>query len=444
MVTPSPSSSAEAHVAERYYLLHRLVQVVGAGFLALLATSRLATLEAGFFFTLGSLTAAQILLDAGSSMLLVAHLGRCSHQLRWQDGQLHGPLAVRRRAGWLAAYAVVWGLFSALLAGLVLAPLSLRLLAGRPEIELLAHWRAAVQVTVAGVALSQLGSAVPVAMEGLGQVARVSRLRALQDAFAYSVALGCMVAGQGLWALAALWCVRGALGLAWSAVAARPLRALGRSRSHRALQRALWPMQWRLASSWAAGYLSQQSLVPLAYSLLGPRAAAQLGLAFFCTNGLQIVAGAWAAARMPEFAALAAARRWAAFDALLSRALRAAAGTALVGGAAMLLALLVGRVLTDWAERLPAPTDLLLLVLTAPVVAAIVSIATALRACGREPFLAVSLTGGVLSPLLMAGGAHLGGSAGLCAACLLLNGGVALPWARALLAEQRRTRGAGT
>jgi O-antigen/teichoic acid export membrane protein len=239
-----------------------------------------------------------------------------------------------------------------------------------------------------------------------------------------------------------LWGLRGLIGVAWSLRAMSPLRGAGRSVAHRRHQRALWPMQWRLACSWFAGYLSQQTIVPVAYALLGPPPAAQLGLAFFCTNGLLMVAAAWASARMPEFARLAAARRWQDFDALLSRVLRV---TVLTCGAGLLM--VVGlwalRTATPWAERLPAPDWFMLLVLAATASAAINAIATALRACGGDPFFAPTLVGGVLVLPMLAAGARFGDVTGLCVAYLGLCGGLGLPWALWLLRRHRQMRTAG-
>lgn len=426
--------------AERYYLLHRAVQVLGAGLLALLVTLQLTPLEAGLFFTLGSLLAAQVLLDAGSSILLIAFLGRATRQVQWHEGCLRGSPAALRRVSWLARYAMAWGVFSAVLALLLIVPVSLWLLGQRPEIATLPHWRTVALVTLAGLALNQLGSAVPVVLEGLGQVARVARLRMGQDTVAYAAAVAAILAGHGLWSLAWLWGLRGLIGIAWSLWAMPPLLAAGRSAAHRRHQRSLWPMQWRLACSWFAGYLGQQSIVPMAYALLGPPPAARLGLAFFCTNGLLMVAAAWASARMPEFARLAAARRWQDFDALLARVLRVTVSTGGGGGLLMFAGLWVLSATTPWAERLPAPDWFMLLVFAATISAAINAIATALRACGGEPFFALTLVGGVLILPALAVGAKFGDITGLCIAYLGLCCCLALPWTLWLLKRQRHLR----
>ena len=443
MATTSPLRHAESAVgiaAERYYLLHRVVQVLGAGLLALLVTLKLSPLQAGLFFTLGSLLATQVLLDAGSSTLLIAFLGRATRQVQWREGRLSGSPAALRRVGWLARYAMGWGVFSAVLALLFVIPVSLWLLGQRPEIGELPQWRVAALVTLAGLALNQLGSAVPVVLEGLGQVARVARLRMGQDMVAYAAAAAAVLAGHGLWSLAWLWGLRGLIGIVWSLRAMSPLLDAGRSAAHRRHQRALWPMQWRLACSWSAGYLGQQTIVPVAYALLGPPPAAQLGLAFFCTNGLLMVAAAWASARMPEFARLASERRWQDFDALLSRVLCVSVSTGAGGGLLMVVGLWMLGEVTPWAERLPAPDWFMLLVLAATVAAAINAIATALRACGGEPFLVPTLVGGVLVLPALAAGARFGDVTGLCTAYLGLCACLGLPWALWLLKRQRHMR----
>lgn len=433
---PSPSRRAEA---DRYYLLHRAIQVLGAGLLALLATLKLTPVEAGLFFTLGAVLGAQVLLDAGSSTLIITGLGRAMRHARWDAGRLLGPPVTLRRVGWLSRYAIGWGVASALVALLVLMPAALWLLGKRPEIDALPNWQALSLATMVGLALSQLGSAVPIALEGTGQVARVARLRAAQDAVAYAAACAAAMAGHGLASLAVLWGLRGLIGVAWSIGAATPLLAAGRSRAWRRHLRSLAPTQWRLAGSWAAGYLSQQTMVPVAYALLGPAAAARLGLAFFCTSGLLMVATAWAAARMPEFARLGAARLWSMFDVRLARVLQASTASAFGGGLLLLAGLLAVQGMTI-ATRLPQLLALTLLVAAATASAAIHALATALRACGGEPFLVPTLVGGLLMPPALLVGAWLGGESGLCAAYFALNVVLGVPWAWWLLARQRADR----
>lgn len=430
-----PNDAADAPVLGRrdvYYLGHRLTQVLGVVLLSAAVTLNLPAVEAGFFFTLAGLAAAQVLLDAGVTTLLIAHLGRVAPHVRWDQGHLTGSAASLGRVAWLTRFAIGWAVVTAAVAAVVLAPLALWLLGGRAEIVTVPHWRTIAVASMVALGLHQLGAALPTVLEGLGRVATVARFRTGQDVLVYAAAIGCVFAGIGLWSVAALWGVRGLLGLLWSvplhrrlaAALARPLR--WRTRHARAMA----PTQWRLAVSWTAGYLGQQTLVPLAYAMLGPVLAGRVGLGFMFTSGLVQLASAWVAARTPEMSRLAGQRRWLAFDALAAHTLRLALASAVAGGVLLGVGvLLLGQLWPALAPRLPALGWLVPLAAAAAVAVVVHAIATALRAGGEEPFMLPTLVIGLLCVPVLALGARLGGAAGLCAAYLVLSGGLGLPWA---------------
>jgi hypothetical protein len=412
-----------------------MVQLVGAGGLALGASLLLPPAETGFFFLLLSLLGAQALLDAGSSTVLLSFVARAMRHLRWDaDGRLVGTLAARMRLGDLTRLALAWAVGSALLALAVVLPLALLLLDLRPEAAVLDPLRHITAGTLAALALYQLGAAVPLVLEGTGRVTEVARLRAGLDLLAYLAAAACLVSGQGLWAPAVLWAVRGGGNLLWSLyqghrLLGSPLRRGLRKR----LARLMLPMQWRLAVSWTAGFFGQQALVPVCYALLGPAQTGRVALGLFIANGVLMLATAPVAARTPELGLLGAARRWREFDALSRQVLRRCLLTALAfHSMALAGVMLLAALSMPAAVRLPEVAWLALLALSSLAIAATQAIAAALRACGGEPFLAPSVVGAAMLVPSLVVGAQLGGVSGLCLTHLLLSAGLGLPWALSL------------
>lgn len=414
------------------YLAQRAVQVAGAGAMALGGSLLLTPVESGLFFLLLSLLGAQALLDAGSSTVLLSFVARTTRSLHWAaDGRLTGSRAACARLAGLMRLAQAWAFASALLAMTVLLPLALGLLGLRTEAAVLEPARHITVATIAALALYQLGAATPLVIEGAGRVADVARMRAIVDALGYLAAGTCLLAGAGLWAPAALWTCRGLGQLAWGRREARALPAATHRRWWRRRQAcSMAPMQWRLTLSWTSGFLAQQSLIPICYALLGPAVTGRIGLGLFLTQGVLMLATAPVAARTPELGRLAAQRHWPDFRALARQGLWQSVRTACLGQAIVLTAVLLTPLFAlDIAPRLPAAGWLAALALSSVVSTAIQGIAAALRACGEEPFLALSLVGALVLPPALLLGAHWGGATGLCMAHLVLNAGVGLPWA---------------
>jgi hypothetical protein len=440
---PAPPSRRSG---DRSYLAHRAVQLLGAGALAFGATLWLAPAEAGFYFMLLSLLGAQALLDAGSSTVLLSFVARAMRHLHWAaPGQLAGSAAAVARLGDLTRLALAWAVASSALALLLLWPLAVLLLRLRPEGAQIDPGGQITLCTMAALALYQLGAALPLVVEGTGRVSDVARMRTLTDALAYAAALACLLAGHGLWAPATLWSLRGAGQLLWSLAWARRLLGPARPRWARWVRwrraRTLAPMQGRLALSWTVGFLGLQTMVPISYALLGPALTGRIGLGLFLTNGVLMLATAAVASRAPELGRLGAERAWGRFDALAAEALRRSLGLAVAGHALALMGVIAAGLLApDLAARLPAPVWLACLALSSLASTAIQAIATALRACGQEPFLAATLWGAAMLPPALLAGASGWGAAGLCAAHLLLNAGIGLPWALLLRRRFEQTR----
>lgn len=437
------SATSTPGSGDRSYLAHRAVQLMGAGGLAFGASLWLPPAETGFFFLMLSLLGAQALLDAGSSTVLLSFVARAMRHLRWvSPDRLEGSVAAITRLGDLARLALGWAVVSSALALIVVLPLSLLLLDMRPEAAQIDPSRHITIATIAALALYQLGTALPLVLEGTGRVTDVARMRALLDLLAYSAAAATLLAGHGLLAPAVLWSLRGGGQLLWSLSRARSVLGPPRPRRLRwRLARTMAPMQGRLALSWTAGFLGLQTLVPISYALLGPALTGRIGLGLFLTNGVLMLATAPVAARAPELGRLGAQRLWGQFDALAAQALRRSLGLAVLGhGLAFVGVAALGALFADAAARLPALGWLAALALSSLASTAIQAIATALRACGAEPFLAATLWGAALLPPALFVGAGLMDAPGLCLAHLLLNGCIGLPWALQLRRRFQQTR----
>lgn len=426
---------------DAYSLGYRSAQILGAGALAAFVVRTFDPVSAGLFFTLTSVLGAQALLDFGCSTLVVNFL---SHEM--VDVQRRGPTLVGSedalaRIGWILRGALVWGGVTAAIALIALDPLAIALVGHRPEVHAVSHWPWIVHATIAGLVLAQAAAPIPLVQDGIGNVAVAARFRFLQECVGYGAALFALLAGAGVWSLAILWLVRAGLGLGFSVSVGAPLLAsTPRWRTADLLwRRDIAPVQGRLAASWAAGFLAQQTTVPIAYFVFGPAEAGRVGLALFMTNGIVLVSLGWVSARAPEYGRLIAARSFGELDALVRRATTIASGTAVLGvTAALALIALIQRVYPAYASRLPTLAMLALFGCSGILVTAIGSLATAMRARKIEPLLVVSVLGGLVTPPMLYLSARLAGPVSMAASIFLLQLLVGVPWT--LIVYRRVTR----
>lgn len=431
--------------AVAYTAAYRAWQL-GAGLVTVLLVARwLSPVEQGVFFTFMSLVALQVVFELGLTTVVMQYASHEMAGLRWTaHGTLEGDRHALARLGALRAFAGRWFTGAAVLVLLVVTPIGAAVLASRPEVTEVPHWTGAWAVLVAATAVSLAAAPAFALLEGCGRVREVARVRAWQDVVAYGACWALLISGAGVTAYAALAATRAVISLAWTVMTAgKAWRALPRADGAilPAIRRELWPMQWRVALSWVSGFFIFQTFAPIAFMLAGAVAAGRLGMTVTIAATVTTLAGSWLAPKAPAFGRLIALGQLGELQALFRRTLSQALGSALLGAALLLGgALAVTRYAPAWRERVLEPNLVALLLVAAVANVAITGLATYLRAFKREPFLASSLAGAVLTPAVLLGGGYLAGVGGMVWGYTLLTVGVGLPWAVLIYrAERPRT-----
>lgn len=393
----------------RWALLTRGVQGIGA-LAAVACVVRLYGVELqGLFFTCLSLAALIQLGDFGvgyASLQMAGHLR--AQGKRAVAAQLRRQ-ARRRGLAWLLASATVVG-------AVVVVAL---------PVDTTLPWRAAwAALAVAAVALQWVQ--VELAwLEGAQSVGLAWRLRCAQEMLGACAFLGALLAGAGLWSLAAYFGTRALVPLPWLRGGREPD---GPDAGFR-WARDLWPFQWRIGASALAGFLVFQALNPLLMASQGASAAARFGIALAVMNMLLLLCTAWPLSQAARFAALLAQGQRRAVRERLDRVLWPSLGLAAVmafGAWGLVAALRQG--FPAFADRLPDLLTLGLLLGAGLAHQATACLAVVLRAERLEPLLRVSLIGGAISLVLIAGVARIASLPSVAAThllCTLVGLGIA-------------------
>lgn len=395
----------------------------------------------GYFYTFGSVLAIQVFLELGFSQCIVQFASHEFVHLRFRPGGgLEGEPLARSRLLSLGRLSLKWYGVIGILAFIGLGIGGHGFFVMKPP-ERLVNTHVAAEVTAlnhiedqnhlmpsANVSSAHPGTDVswpwpwwclclatglsmalqPVGalLEGCNQMAFVYGLRTLSRIVASVVLWGAVWGGAQLFtgsimvfamviltAVAYGWLWRGLLRDLWRA-------PKGESISWR---REIWPFQWRIAISCVSGYFIFNFFTPVLLKFHGPVVAGQMGATLSLVASLNALASAWTISKGPRFGMLIRQRQFAELDRLFYRATVQAVGVCCMGGAALLLGLVLVREHFAIGARFIGPGPTILLVLATVVNQVVFGQAVYLRAHKQEPFMVLSAANGVLTGLLMLG-----------------------------------------
>jgi hypothetical protein len=421
-----------------------MVSIAGSTVTVLLIARFLSPVEQGYYYTLLSLAALQMVFELGFSFVvqqLAAH--ECVHlELQGDSGVSGDPVAHARLASTLQ-FSVRWYTVAATGMGLILAPLGAFFFArhadpAAAQVAWQGPWLLAVAASVAGLWCQPFYSF----LDGCGQVRAVAALRLRQAVVGMALACAAMLLHHGLYSPALVIFGQAGTGMVFMATHRRLLTGLLRHPTRDASIRwsyEVWPFQWRIAVSWMCSYFTIQVFIPILFALRGPVEAGQMGMSLSITGYMSGLVLPWITTKATPFGRLIAQRQFQGLDSLFLRTLgQALAVFALIaliadGGAALLTVVAPGL-----AARMVSPQLFALLVLAAGASCVVQSLATLLRSFKREPFLWQSLAVASLTLLLAMYTAPRWGNTGVTLGYLSVSAGIGLPSALIIFARARR------
>lgn len=374
--------------------------VAGLVTVALIART-LSGAEQGYYYTFGSLVALQLIFELGFSVVilqLATH--EVAHLRLHEDGRILGDARGQARLASILQKAVRWYSVAAVLLGVVLLPVGWHFFAGSGgPVAWRGPWCAVVIASCFTFQVDPIFSF----LEGCGFVSRVALTRFTQALLGSALAWTALARHHGLYAPALLIAGQAVAGgyFLWTRRAL--LRNLFRlPAGEHAIDWGVevWPFQWRIAVSYASGFLIFQLFNPVLFKFFGPAIAGQMGMSLNIANALGSVAIAWINTKAAPFGAMIARREFVALDSLFFRSavqtlLLCACGSVLVWTASVMLL----RHHVAFAHRLLPPLPFALLLTTMCLNQVVASMAMYLRAHKQEKFLLNSVLGGLLVAL---------------------------------------------
>lgn len=400
--------------------------------------------EQGFYYTFASVLALQVFFELGLNHVLTQLAGHsAAHLHRAADGSLQGDLRWRRAVVSLLSLSQKWNAIMASLFAIALLTGGVYFFAHRGTMPI-KEWIGPWVVLIVAAALNLALSARLAICEGVGEVADVARLRLRQSIVGYFLLWALLLSGQGLLAAVAVP-LTSAVSTAWWLWKHPRLKRLREEVAHEPRvdaeefqwRRDIFPLQWKIALSWASGYFIFNFLTPVVFALQGPVQAGRLGLALTVFSAVSTVGISWIAAKIPTFSGHIARQERTALNTLFDHQLRRSLGATLVCSLGVVIAIYIaGQFSPKVLDRLPPLSCLLMLAVVTVTNAAVFAMAAYMRAHKEEPLLFQS----IVTAVLIGVGVFISAHHSLEASVAAYTGAtlfVSLPWCALIYAKYR-------
>jgi O-antigen/teichoic acid export membrane protein len=357
----------------------------------------------GYYYTFGSVAALQQFLELGFYQCIIQFASHEFARLSFgPGGRVEGEATARSRLISLGRLSLKWyGAMAALsVVGLGVGGSWFFWTKNDASVFWGLPWWCMCAASGLTLALLPIGAF----LEGCNQMAFAYGLRTLARAISSVVLWIAVWAGASLFTgplmvlatalvlgVAYLWYWRGLLDDLWRA----PLGPETIS------WREIWPFQWRIAISAISGYFIFSFFTPVLFYFHGPVLAGQMGATMSLVFSLNALAQSWTVAKGPRFGMLISRRQFAELDHLFYKSTVQAVGVCILGGVALLAALVWVRAHFALGARFLGPGPTSLLVLATVFNQVLFGQATYLRAHKQEPFMIVSAANGLATGCLV-------------------------------------------
>jgi O-antigen/teichoic acid export membrane protein len=428
-----------------FTVLARLLQIVSSVGTVLLIVHFLSDVEQGYYYTLLSLVALQIVFELGFSFVvlqLAAH--ETAHLTIYLDGRIEGSSVVQARLASVLKLTVRWYSRAAVVLVVILLPVGIVFFSRKTQAEANVTWLGPWVSAVLAVSISFLLTPLYSFLEGCNKIQQVAKVRMYQALMVLVISWSTIMSGHGLYACAMVnsgtILVGGVYLIKQRQLLLRLLRyPVGDNAV--SWRQEVWPFQWKSAVSWFCSYFTLQIFVPILFTNRGPVEAGKLGVSLSVVGYLPIVALCWITTKAVTFGRLVELGRVKDLNALFFRTLKQAFVLIVILAVGCLSAIICAQhILPAIAKRMETPVVFALLLLAAISSFIVQGLAIYLRSFKKEPYLVQSLITAILTLV----GALLvvprWGSIAIAALYFLISGVVGLLWAIAIFRTNRETK----
>lgn len=386
-------------------LVFRAWGILAGGITMLMLPFLLTPVQQGYYYTFASVLATQIFFELGLNHVLTQLTSHAAAHLSLShDGRLEGAGRWRYAISSLLVLSRKWNGIMASIFFLSLLTAGTFFFSRKGALPM-AEWLTVWLVLILAAALNLAFSARLAICEGLGALGQVAKLRLHQSMIGYVLLWALLASGLGLWAVVAVPLSAAIMTAIWlrrqpmlRQLSARDdADAEGYHDQGYTWRTDIFPLQWKIAISWASGYFIFNFLTPVVFANQGAEAAGKLGLAMTIFTAISTIGMSWISAKVPDLAGHIARGQREALNKLFDhQARRSIFATALCTFGFLAVLAIAGYVQPQILDRLPTFNALLLLALTTVANSVVFAMAAYIRAHKEEPLLAQSVVCAIL------------------------------------------------
>jgi len=385
-------SKAGIDRAISYAIAARVWSVLSNVVSVVLMARFLTPVEQGYYFTLTSLVALQIVFELGFSFVILQHAAHERTYLSFGDGgRIEGDSKAHARLASILQLALRWYTRAAIILGAILIPAGVYFFEQSEQRATQVHWLAPWLVAVGACVAVFLQDPLCSFMEGCGEIRQVAKLRLYQCIANTIFGWSCMLSHHGLFAPGMMMAASALVGSAFFWRRRELLMGLltyPTDDGAVSWRREIWPFQWRIAISWLCAYFTRQVFTPILFHYRSAVEAGQMGMSISVVGYIAAIVLAWMTTKAPVFGTLVARREFKDLDHLFFRTLLQAM-TFLIGMSVCCMGAVffLDRFSPKLAIRIVSPEPFALLLLGTIGSVLVQSMAIYLRSFKREPFL---------------------------------------------------------
>lgn len=393
----------------------------------------LSPIEQGYYFTLISLVALQVVFELGFSFVILQHAAHeRAHLEILPDGTIQGDSRAHARLASVLQLTVRWYSRAGVALGVILLPAGIYFFSKNETPGVHVHWMAPWLLSAAACVAAFLEDPLFAFFEGCGEVREVARMRFHQCILSTVFAWASMLTHHGLFAPGLTLAASPLVGGVFLWRRRRLLRALLR---HPAGGHAIsWhdeilPFQWRIAVSWICAYFTRQIFTLILFHYRNPVEAGQMGMTISVAGYASSIVLSWITTKAPTFGQLVAQRKFAELDTLFFRTLRQSTWFLLLLCAGFMGAVvLIDLYIPKLATRIVGAEAFALILLGTVGSVLVQGIAIYLRSFKREPLLWQSVVVALVTLLLCRLTVRSWGTMGVSLSYLVCTGIMGLTW----------------
>lgn len=384
-------------------LMSRSWSIVAGALTILILPHGLNPAQQGYYFTFASLLALQVFFELGLGQVIVqlvaheaAHLSFNVESTVVGDkvrvGRLFSLIALLRR--WYAISAILFAIIGSLAGVIFFAQHGQAI----ERSEWVPVWCTAVVLNSINLYLSPMLAVV----EGAGLIGQVARLRLIQSICGYGAFWFLLMFDAQLWAALAVPFVAACMTPIWLRLRADWLRAPVIFTSSISWRYDVFPLQWRIAVSWACGYFLFSLFTPVVFATHGPVEAGRIGMTMSIFSAVMSVGLSWVNAKAPELAKNISRNNSEALNNLFwSIALRATVINGLLCYVIVALTTVGSLIGIGIVERIATPMTLFWVATASTINTAIYAAATYMRAHREEPMMPASAVSAAITVIML-------------------------------------------